>query len=208
MFEKQFADLQNACLFADAIVATVREPLLVLDENLRVIAASRAFYARFKVNPENTDGKLLYELGDGQWDIPELHALLEKIIPEKGVMDDDAFANEFPGIGQRTMLLNARQVFYETDKRTNILLGLEDITARRILELEKDELLQQKDVLLHEMQLAEDKDGSDDQEDSAGELRYHQDVPETAFASARIAPASKNFYRLKRRQVNSRVQSR
>jgi chemotaxis protein methyltransferase CheR len=130
----------------------VREPLLVLDENLRVIAASRAFYARFKVSPENTDGKLLYELGDGQWDIPELHALLEKIIPEKGVMDDYEVAHDFPGIGQRTMLLNARQVFYETDKRTHILLGIEDITQRRVLELEKDKLLQQKDVLLHEMQ--------------------------------------------------------
>jgi chemotaxis protein methyltransferase CheR len=78
--------------------------------------------------------------------------LLEKIIPDKGVMDDYEVAHEFPGIGQRTMLLNARQVFYEMDKRTHILLGIEDITARRILELEKDELLQQKDVLLHEMQ--------------------------------------------------------
>jgi chemotaxis protein methyltransferase CheR len=152
VFKKQFTDLQNACVFAEAIVATVREPLLVLNEDLRVIVASRAFYTRFKVSPENTDGKLLYELGDGQWDIPELHTLLEKIIPEKGVMDDYQVAHAFPGIGQRTMLLNARQVFYETDKRTNILLGIEDITERRILELEKDDLLQQKDVLLNELQ--------------------------------------------------------
>jgi chemotaxis protein methyltransferase CheR len=67
-------------------------------------------------------------------------------------MDDYEVASDFPGIGQRTMLLNARQVFYETDKRTHILLGIEDITSRRILEREKDNLLQQKDVLLHEMQ--------------------------------------------------------
>ena len=152
MLSKQFTDLQNACAFADAIVATVREPLLVLDQDLRVITASRAFYATFQVNPNATEGKLLYELGDGQWDIPKLRVLLEKIIPEKGVMDDYEVEHEFPGIGQRTMCLNARKVFYETDKRTNILLGIEDITERRILEREKDELLQQKDILLGEMQ--------------------------------------------------------
>ena len=152
MFEKQFTDLTNACAFADAIVETVREPMLVLDANLRVIAASRAFYGRFRVNPDDTEGKLLYELGEGQWDIPRLHALLEKIIPDKGVMNDYEVAHEFPGIGQRTMLLNARQVVYETSKGTHILLGIEDITERRVLEREKDALLQQKDVLLHEMQ--------------------------------------------------------
>ncbi len=152
MFEKQFTDLQNAVAFADAIIATVREPLLVLDQDLRVIAASRAFYARFQVNPDDTNGKLLYRLGDGQWDIPKLRVLLEKIIPEKGVMDDYEVEHEFPGIGVRTMCLNARQVFYETDKRANILLGIEDITERRILEREKDELLQQKETLLGELQ--------------------------------------------------------
>ena len=152
LFEKEFTDLVAACAFADAIVETVREPMLVLDAKLRVVTASRAFYRRFRVSAEETQGKLLYELGDGQWDIPELHALLEQIIPNKGVMDDYEVWQEFPDIGQRTMLLNARQVFYETDKRTHILVVIEDITGRRILEREKDDLLQQKDVLLHEMQ--------------------------------------------------------
>ena len=152
MFEKQFTDLLNACAFADAIIETVREPMLVLDAKLHVIAASRAFYDRFKVKREETEGRPLYELGDGQWDIPKLHALLEKIIPDKGVMDHYEVAQEFPGIGQRTMLLNARQVLYETDKGSHILLGIEDITERRTLEREKDTLLQQKDVLLREMQ--------------------------------------------------------
>ena len=152
MFEKQFTDLLNACAFADAIVETVREPMLVLDARLRVVVASRAFYSRFRVKAEDTEGKLLYELGDGQWDIPKLRVLLENIIPDKGVMDDYEVAHEFPGIGERTMLLNARQVFYETDNRTHILLGIEDVTQRRILEREKDELLEQKDMLLREMQ--------------------------------------------------------
>jgi chemotaxis protein methyltransferase CheR len=149
---KQFTDLQTACAFADAIIATVREPLLVLDQDLRVVTASRAFYASFKVNPRETEGILLYELGDGQWDIPKLRVLLEKIIPDQGVMDDYEVEHDFPDIGQRTMLLNARKVFYETGSNANILLGIEDISERRILEDEKDELLKQKDVLLGELQ--------------------------------------------------------
>ena len=72
MFRKQFADLQSACAFANAIVATVREPLVVLDQDLRVIAASRSFYRTFKVNPGETEGRPLYELGNGEWDIPKL----------------------------------------------------------------------------------------------------------------------------------------
>jgi chemotaxis protein methyltransferase CheR len=124
----------------------------VLDKELRVIAASRSFYSAFKVNPEDTQDRLLYALGDGQWDIPALRVLLEKIIPEKGVMEGYKVQHEFPGLGLRTMHLNARQVFYEGGAGTTILLGMEDITERMILEREKDELLQQKDMLLEELQ--------------------------------------------------------
>jgi chemotaxis protein methyltransferase CheR len=157
MFRKQFSDLQNACAFAEAIVNTVREPLVVLDQDLRVIAASRSFYRTFQVNREDTEGRLLYELGDGAWDIPKLRSLLEKILPadsaiEAGAIEAYEIEHDFPGIGRRTMCLNARKVFYETDSRANILLGIEDITERLILEREKDDLLQQKDVLLEEIQ--------------------------------------------------------
>ncbi len=156
MFRKQFADLQSACAFANAIVATVREPLVVLDQDLRVVAASRSFYRTFKTNPGDTEGHLLYELGNGEWDIPKLRSLLEKVLPEHGVTaagEIEAYEveHDFPDIGQRIMLLNARKVFYEADSRTNILLGIEDITEKRVLEREKDELLRQKDVLLDEM---------------------------------------------------------
>ena len=99
--------------FALAIVDTVREPFLVLDQDLRVLAASRSFYSAFKVSLDDTQGRLLYALGDGQWDIPKLHLLLEKIVPEHGVMEGYEVEHEFPGVGQRTMLLNARKVFYE-----------------------------------------------------------------------------------------------
>src|SRR6202161_4381724 len=146
-FRKQFTNAADACALAQSIVDTVREPVVVLDKGLRVIAASRSFYSAFKVSPEDTQGRLLYALGDGQWDIPELRVLLEKIIPEHGAMEDYEVEHEFPDLGNRTMLLNARQVCYEEGAGTTILLGIEDITERCILEREKDELLQQKDLL-------------------------------------------------------------
>jgi two-component sensor histidine kinase len=151
-FREQFTNVADACALAQSIVDTVREPLVVLDKGLRVIAASRSFYSRFKVSPEETQGRLLYALGDGQWDIPKLRVLLDNIIPEHGVMEDYEVEHEFPGLGHRTMLLNGRQAFYEGGAETTILLGIEDVTERRILEHQKDELLRQKDILLDEIQ--------------------------------------------------------
>src|SRR6202035_920932 len=130
-----------------------REPLVVLDEQLRVVAASRSFYLTFKVNRDETQGRLLFELGDGAWDIPKLRLLLGKIIPERGEMEDYEVDHDFPDIGHRTMLLNARKVFYEVGSHANIiLLGIENVTGKRALERAKDELLRQKDILLDEIQ--------------------------------------------------------
>ncbi len=149
---KKFTNSLDACALAHAIVDTVREPIVVLDQDLRVIVASRSFYRTFKVTPESTEGKLLYELGDGEWDIPKLRMLLGKIIPEHGTMEDYEVEHEFPKLGHRAMTLNARQVFYKGGAETTILLGIEDVTEKHILEREKDDLLQDKDVLLQELQ--------------------------------------------------------
>ena len=152
MIKGLFTEIEEARAFAQAIIDTVREPFLVLDHDLCVLAASRSFYQAFKVGYDDTYGKPLYALGDGQWDIPQLRVLLEKIIPEHGMMEDYIVEHAFPGLGQRTMLLNARKVFYKRDAGTTILLGIEDITHRRMLEGEKDALLRQKDILLEELQ--------------------------------------------------------
>jgi Histidine kinase/PAS fold len=152
MFRKQFTDVQDAWLLAHAIVDTVREPLVVLDQDLRVVAASQSFYLTFKVEAENTLGKLLYDLGDGQWDIPKLRVLLGKILPEQGAMENYDVEHDFPGIGKRTMLLNARKVFYEKGSHSTILLGIEDVTQKRTLEKEKDDLIRQKEMLLEELE--------------------------------------------------------
>ena len=152
IFRKQFVDAADACALAQAIVDTVREPVLVLDKALRVIAASRSFYSLFQVTSGDTQGRLLYELGDGQWDIPKLRLLLEKIIPEHGVMEDYQVEHEFPGAGFHTMCLNAREVFYEGGAEPTILLGMQDVTRQSALEREKEELLRQKNLLLEELQ--------------------------------------------------------
>src|SRR3984893_5171494 len=133
------------------MVDTAREPLIVLDKDLRVIAASQSFYVKFTTNPDNSRGKHLYELGDGQWDIPKRRALLENVIPGRREMDDYEIEQDFPRIGKRVLMLNACIVLYEKAHK-NILLSIEDITIRRALEREKDELLRQKDVLLDEIE--------------------------------------------------------
>jgi Histidine kinase len=151
MFKKQFSEVEDACALAQAIVDTVREPLVVLDKDLRAIAASRSFYVKFSTNPGDTRGKHFYELGNGEWDIPRLRLLLEKIIPDHGTMDDYEVEHDFSRIGRRVLLLNARIVLYEK-AHENILLSIEDVTVQRALERDKDELLRQKDVLLDEIE--------------------------------------------------------
>src|SRR5580658_6729092 len=96
-----FIENSDGGTLAQAIVDTVREPLLVLDRDLRVLAASRSFYQAFKVIPNSTQGQLLYSLGEGQWDIPELRLLLEKIVPEHSVMENYEVEQQLPEIGKR-----------------------------------------------------------------------------------------------------------
>jgi PAS domain S-box-containing protein len=125
---------------ADDIVDTVREPLLVLDANLRVRRGNRSFYQAFKVVPEDTEGRLVYELGNRQWDIPALRQLLEEILPQKSAFNDFEVAHDFETIGRKVMLLNARKVYREGNGTESILLAIEDVTERRRLEDERAEL--------------------------------------------------------------------
>jgi PAS domain S-box-containing protein len=116
------------------IVATIREPLLVLDKDLRVLAANHSFYKYFKVKAGETTGKLVYELGNRQWDIPALRALLETILPQKAVFNDYQVEHEFPSLGKRILLLNARRIPAPPKEAQRILLAFEDVTRRRHLE--------------------------------------------------------------------------
>src|ERR1700730_12882416 len=138
-----FKDIEDARALAQAIVDTVREPLLVLDGDLRVLAVSRSYYLTFRVDRQDVLGRPLCALGDGQWHIPALRSLLEKIIPERAAMDAFEVEHEFPRIGRRIMLLNARAVFCADQAHTTLLLAFEDVTERRAIEREKEELLRQ-----------------------------------------------------------------
>jgi two-component system CheB/CheR fusion protein len=129
------AALREAQMFAESIVATVREPLLVLDENLHVVSANQAFYRTFQVKQDETVGRALYELGNRQWDIPALRQLLEDILPQNTTFDDFRVTHEFDQIGRRTMLLNARRILSEAGQTRLILLTIEDITERKSLDL-------------------------------------------------------------------------
>ncbi len=128
--KKQKALTEEIRNYAQNIVDTVREPLLILDATLRVRSANRAFYQTFRASPEETDGCLLYELGDGQWDIPDLRTRLEDIVPKGSVLDDFELDHTFPMIGRRVMLLNARKL--QAGLHDGLLvLAMEDVTARK-----------------------------------------------------------------------------
>jgi diguanylate cyclase (GGDEF)-like protein/PAS domain S-box-containing protein len=126
--------IKDAREYAESIVSTIREPLIVLGNDLRVISANRSFYKMFKVTPEETNQQFIYELGDRQWDIPKLRELLEEILCKSIAFDDFAVEHEFPAIGRRTMLLNARKILGGTHRTEMILLAIEDITERRKME--------------------------------------------------------------------------
>jgi PAS domain S-box-containing protein len=144
------ARVEDKNSLAEAVVDSVREPLLVLDKNLRVVAANRSFYLAFHANRQDTQGRLFFELGHGQWDIPALRTLLRRILPEQIALEGYAVEYEFPDIGRRTMLLNARKVFYEDDDQTTLLVTIEDVTARREAERKLQKLIDHKELLLDE----------------------------------------------------------
>jgi two-component sensor histidine kinase len=147
-----FVDVEDGITLANAIVDTVRDPLVVLDHDLRVIAASRSFYNTFRLVRDDVRGHLLYEIAGGQWDIPELRELLGSISNGQATVEGYEVDRKFPAIGQRVMLLNARKVFYEKGTHSTVLLAFEDVTDRRAIERKVQDLLREKDMLLEEMQ--------------------------------------------------------
>jgi len=127
--------------YAESIVTTIREPLLVLNKNLRVKTANSAFYKTFRVNELETEGLLIFDLGNKQWNIPALRTLLEEVLHEKKNFIDFEMSHDFPSIGQRTMLLNAREMTGGKTEEKLILVAIEDITEQRLHQLKETELL-------------------------------------------------------------------
>jgi PAS domain S-box-containing protein len=128
-------EIQDALEYVESIINAVHEPLIILDEKLKVASASRSFCQAFKVKPEETEGRFIYDLGNHQWDIPKLRELLEDILPKTTSFDNFEVEHDFPDIGKRIMLINARRIYLETNRTKLILISIEDITeSRKILD--------------------------------------------------------------------------
>jgi len=141
---EQIQQLERAREYAENIVDTIRETLIVLDNRLRIVSANRSFYETFKTSPERVEGRFIHELADNVWVIPEFLALLDKILMHSNQHEGLEIDHEFPGLGRRVMLLNARWVYEEHGESDRILLAMMDITARKraeeALAAEKEQL--------------------------------------------------------------------
>ncbi len=143
-------DPKDGHILTRAIIDTIREPLIVLDENLRIIVASRSFYKKFNLTHKNTRDKMFYDLGNGQWNVPALRTLLEQVIPKHTTVEDYEVRHDFPFLGSRTMSVNALEIRYENGRK-KMLLSIHDATIEKNLESEREKLMAQKDLLLKEM---------------------------------------------------------
>ena len=126
----------NGLTALKGIIATIREPLLVLDDTFRIKMASRSFYESFRVTAALTEGRLLYDVGNGQWDIPELRVLLEDVLSKESVVENFEVRRDFPALGPRAMSVSARRLRHEGNPAVLILLAIEDVTARKQIEEE------------------------------------------------------------------------
>ena len=143
------AEIQDAREYAENIVETVREPLVVLNADLKILTANHSFYDTFKVTPEETIGNFIYDLGNRQWDIPKLRVLFEEILPHDTVFNGYEVEHDFPGIGRKIILLNARQIFRKNIGSHIILLAMEDITERKLVEERISEVIRQQQAILN-----------------------------------------------------------
>jgi len=125
---QQKAEAQTARDYAESIIATIREPLMVLDAELRIVSASHSFYRIFRVTPAQTEGRALYEIGQRQWDIPALRALLEDILSKDTQFEGFRVEHDFPAIGHKILLLNGRRIVPDHQHQSLILLAMEDVT--------------------------------------------------------------------------------
>jgi diguanylate cyclase (GGDEF)-like protein/PAS domain S-box-containing protein len=141
-------EVQDAREYAENIVETVREPMVVLNSDLKILTANHSFYDTFKVTPEDTIGNFIYDVGNRQWDIPGLRVLVEEILPHDTVINGYEVEHDFPGIGRKTILLNARQIFREDIGSHIILLAMEDITVRKLAEERISEVMRQQQAIL------------------------------------------------------------
>ncbi|BBD62782.1 signal transduction histidine hinase (plasmid) [Nostoc sp. HK-01] len=153
VLKRSAATLEQARNYAEAIVETVQVPLIVLDSDFRVNKANRSFYETFQVSPAETAQSLIFELGNGQWNLPGLRSLLEEILANDSSINNWEVEHTFERIGEKTMLLNGWKIIQEGEAE-RILLAIEDISDRKQLELERSELLAQEQSARQQAEIA------------------------------------------------------
>lgn len=134
--DNRITALEKQTVYYKEISETIHEPFIILDKELNVVTANLAFYNTFKVKKNDTEGKRIYDLGNSQWDIPSLRNLLENILPKSRILTNYAVTHDFPSLGAKTILLNARQV----DSKQLILLAMDDVTAQWKFKLDSAEM--------------------------------------------------------------------
>ena len=139
---------QNVMNIFNDILGSVREPLVVLDSDLKVVKANHSFYTTFKVEPAETEGFLIYDLGNRQWDIPKLRELLEDILPQNSIFNDFEVDHNFETIGRKIMNLNARRIYGEENQTRMILLAMEDATEREHYKRHLEEIVEERTIEL------------------------------------------------------------
>lgn len=143
---------------AGAITDTVREPLLILDANLRVITASLSFYRAFELKPQDVQGEPLYDLADRAWDFPDMHRLLDNVGREHSLMETCDVERVFPGVGRRALVMNARKVTNERTSRAAVLLAVEDVTERQTQENTQERQQQYSAMMETELRASQDRE--------------------------------------------------
>ncbi len=143
-FEDDEGKLQTFIEVFDNILGSIREPLVVLDSDLKVVKANHSFYQTFHVKPDETEGILIYDLGDRQWDIPKLRELLEDILPQNTMFHDFEVEHHFETIGRKIMHLNARRIYREVNQTQLILLAIEDVTEREHYKRNLEEIVEKR----------------------------------------------------------------
>jgi two-component system cell cycle sensor histidine kinase PleC len=126
---------EKSLTYIKTVVDVVHEPVLILDEHLTVLAANESFCKTFHVKTKDTQGKIVYELGNGQWNIPSLRKLLEDVLPKSTFFKGFQVAHDFPFIGRKVMILNAREIHFKEEKifQPIILLAMEDVTEMMVV---------------------------------------------------------------------------
>jgi PAS domain S-box-containing protein len=199
--------MQEARRYAESIIETVQVALLVLSPELKVLSANKTFYMTFCTNPQQTEGKFIYELGDRHWDIPELRVLLEDILPKNTSFEDFAVEQGFENIGRRTMLLNARRLYRQGGKTQLILLSIQDITQLKLQQQRISADQERIASLTEELLMAEEKERRKiaiDLHDSVGQILAFSKREIGIIQKSAPTPLSQNLIKIKK-QLNNAI---